>query len=124
MSTDVCVPISELAGAIQHAKEVLHKVGLIGGILGHVGDGNFHVLLMIDTNDKEEVKKADEINESIVQYALKRGGTCTGEHGVGIGKRKYQEEEHGAALFVMEKIKKVLDPQKYFESEKGVSIKR
>ena len=78
MSTDVCVPISELAGAIQHAKDTLDKVGLVGGILGHVGDGNFHVLLMVDPNDKEEVEKADEINESIVLYALKRGGTCTG----------------------------------------------
>ncbi len=74
MSTDVCVPISELAGAIQHAKDTLDKVGLVGGILGHVGDGNFHVLLMVDPNDKEEVEKADEINESIVLYALKRGG--------------------------------------------------
>lgn len=73
MSTDVCVPISELAGAIQHARETLDKVGLVGGILGHVGDGNFHVLLMVDPNDKEEVEKADEINESIVLYALKRG---------------------------------------------------
>ena len=95
MSTDVCVPISELAGAIQHAKEVLHKVGLIGGILGHVGDGNFHVLLMIDTNDKEEVKKADEINESIVQYALKRGGTCTGEHGVESGNESIKKKNMG-----------------------------
>lgn len=118
MSTDVCVPISELAGAIQNAKETLDKVGLVGGILGHVGDGNFHVLLMIDPNDKDEVKKADEINESIVLYALKRGGTCTGEHGVGIGKQKYQEEEHGAALLVMEKIKKALDPQNILNPNK------
>ena len=73
MSTDVCVPISELAGAIQQAKETLEKNGLVGGILGHVGDGNFHVLLMVDPNDKEEVEKADEINENIVLYALKRG---------------------------------------------------
>ena len=78
MSTDVCVPISELAGAIQHARETLDKVGLVGGILGHVGDGNFHVLLMIDPNDKEEVEKADEINENIVLYALKRGERVQG----------------------------------------------
>ena len=78
MSTDVCVPISELAGAIQQAKETLEKNGLVGGILGHVGRRNFHVLLMVDPNDKEEVEKADEINESIVLYALKRGGTCRG----------------------------------------------
>lgn len=123
MSTDVCVPISELAGAIQHTKETLNKVGLIGGILGHVGDGNFHVLLMVDPNDKDEVKKADEINESIVLYALKRGGTCTGEHGVGIGKRKYQEEEHGAALFVMEKIKKALDPKNILNPNKVFQLK-
>ncbi|KEK22349.1 FAD-binding oxidoreductase [Bacillus gaemokensis] len=122
MSTDVCVPISELADAIQHAKETLDSIGLVGGILGHVGDGNFHVLLMVNPSDKEEVSKAEATNEKIVMYALERGGTCTGEHGVGIGKQKYQEKEHGAALLVMKKIKQVLDPQNILNPNKIFKI--
>ncbi|MFJ7951866.1 FAD-binding oxidoreductase [Lysinibacillus sp. NPDC096418] len=123
MVTDVCLPISELAGAIDHAREALNSQALTGGIVGHVGDGNFHVLLMIDMNDSEEVKKADEFNELIVMYALERGGTCTGEHGVGVGKQKYQEKEHGKALLVMEKIKQALDPDTLLNPNKILKIK-
>ncbi|MFC3039964.1 FAD-binding oxidoreductase [Virgibacillus xinjiangensis] len=111
MVTDVCLPITEMAGAIHHAREALENLGLPGGITGHVGDGNYHVLLMIDMDRKEEVEKAQELNSRIVEYALSRGGTCTGEHGVGIGKRKYQLKEHGDALKVMDKIKQALDPK-------------
>ncbi|MDQ0215001.1 D-lactate dehydrogenase (cytochrome) [Oikeobacillus pervagus] len=118
MVTDVCLPISELSGAIHHSRKTLDLLGLNGGIVGHVGDGNFHVLLMIDMNDKEEVAKADDFNEQIVMYALERGGTCTGEHGVGIGKQKYQEKEHGEALNVMRKIKQALDPHHLFNPNK------
>lgn len=124
MVTDVCLPISELAGAIAHAREALNLLTLTGGIVGHVGDGNFHVLLMIDMNDVREIQKADEFNEQIVMYALERGGTCTGEHGVGIGKQKYQKKEHGKALLVMEKIKQVLDPDGLLNPNKIVKIKK
>src|SRR5690606_6740516 len=110
MVTDVCLPISELAGAVADAREKVFALGMVGGIVGHVGDGNFHVLLMMDMNDPAEVAKAQLLNEQIVLYALERGGTCTGEHGVGIGKQKYQQQEHGAALLVMERIKQALDP--------------
>ncbi|MBP3041074.1 FAD-binding protein [Bacillaceae bacterium Marseille-Q3522] len=110
MVTDVCLPISELAGAIQHARKTVEDLQLTGGIVGHVGDGNFHVLLMINLDDPDEIKRANQLNETIVMYALERGGTCTGEHGVGIGKQKYQQIEHGAALHVMRKIKQALDP--------------
>lgn len=110
MVTDVCVPFSELAGAIVDAREAIDRSGLDGAILGHVGDGNYHVILMIDLNDKEEVARADKLNAYLVEYALERGGTCTGEHGVGIGKMKYQRREHGAALDVMQSFKQVLDP--------------
>lgn len=123
MVTDVCLPISELAGAIELAREALDMLALTGGVVGHVGDGNFHVLLMIDMNDPKEIKKADELNELIVMYALERGGTCTGEHGVGIGKQKYQEKEHGKALLVMEKIKQALDPDTLFNPNKILKIK-
>lgn len=120
MVTDVCLPISELAGAVAHAREHLESLGLIGGIVGHVGDGNFHVLLMMDLNNPEETAKAADFNERIVLYALERGGTCTGEHGVGIGKQKYQRQEHGDALLVMEKIKQALDPHNLLNPNKNV----
>ncbi|MYL42930.1 FAD-binding protein [Virgibacillus massiliensis] len=110
MVTDVCVPISELAGAIKDARAAIEASGLDGGIVGHVGDGNYHILLMVDVNKSADIDEANVVNEKIVAYALDRGGTCTGEHGVGVGKAKYQEKEHGKALEVMRKIKKTLDP--------------
>jgi D-lactate dehydrogenase (cytochrome) len=118
MVTDVCLPISELSGAIRHAREAVDSLGLTGGIVGHVGDGNYHVLLMINMNDQEEIDRAEQLNEEIVLYALERGGTCTGEHGVGIGKQKYQQKEHGDALLVMEKIKQALDPHNLLNPNK------
>lgn len=111
MLTDVCVPISELAEAVVYARDALDRDGLEGGIVGHVGDGNFHVLLMIDHENKDELECANQYNEMIVRRALHCGGTCTGEHGVGVGKQKYQRDEHGAAYDVMLKIKQVLDPE-------------
>ncbi len=111
MVTDVCVPISELPGAILHARGLLDDSGLGGAIVGHVGDGNFHALVMIDPNDAHEKERADDFNQQIVQYALSRGGTCTGEHGVGLGKKAYQQQEHGEALPVMQALKQTLDPK-------------
>ncbi|MGI6126975.1 MAG: FAD-binding oxidoreductase, partial [Planifilum sp.] len=111
MVTDVCVPMSELAGAVEHARNVLDQAGMEGGILGHIGDGNYHVLLMIDPADPRDVEKAEAINAAIVEYALSRGGTCTGEHGVGVGKIRYQRREHQGALDVMMDIKQGLDPK-------------
>mgnify|MGYP001176597490 FL=1 len=110
MVTDVCVPFSELAGAVVDAREAIDRSGLDGAVLGHVGDGNYHVILMIDLDDPEEMARAEKLNAHLVEYALQRGGTCTGEHGVGVGKAKYQRMEHGEALDVMKSIKQVLDP--------------
>ncbi len=124
MVTDVCVPITELAGAIKHARNTIDEFGLNGGLLGHVGDGNYHAIVMIDLNDEEELRKADRLNEEIVEYALARGGTCTGEHGVGIGKMKYQEREHGKAMQVMEKIKLALDPKEIMNPHKLIHLKK
>lgn len=118
MVTDVCVPFSELADAVIEARKELENIGLDGGIVGHVGDGNYHVLLMIDLDDPEEVNKANDFNEKIVQYALKRGGTCTGEHGVGVGKVKYQRREHGEAYDLMRTIKNAIDPDNLFNPGK------
>lgn len=122
MVTDVCLPISELAGAVGHARENLQALGLPGGIVGHVGDGNFHALIMMNMEDSDEVARAQEFNGRIVEYALERGGTCTGEHGVGLGKQKYQQQEHGAALGVMEKIKQALDPHNLLNPGKNIKI--
>ncbi len=110
MVTDVCLPISELANGIESAQEAMHSSGLEGGIVGHVGDGNYHVILMLDLENEEEVKKAEIFNRHIVEYALSKGGSCTGEHGVGVGKMKYQSLEHGNSLQVMQAMKKMFDP--------------
>lgn len=114
MITDVCVPYSELANGIEIARKALDDAGLPGGIVGHVGDGNYHTLAMIDLDNVEEIKKADEFNEKIVQHALSCGGTCTGEHGVGVGKTRYQRVEHGAAFDLMKTIKQTIDPNNLF----------
>ncbi|WP_010529747.1 FAD-binding oxidoreductase [Lentibacillus jeotgali] len=111
MVTDVCVPISELAGAVKDARGAIGESGLSGGIVGHVGDGNYHILLMLDPDNPDDIERANQVNERIVSYALERGGTCTGEHGVGTGKQKYQGREHGEALRVMRRIKQALDPE-------------
>ncbi|MDR6999254.1 FAD-linked oxidase C-terminal domain-containing protein [Neobacillus niacini] len=118
MVTDVCVPMSELGGAIHDAREAIDRIGLDGALLGHVGDGNYHSIIMIDVDDPEEMKKAAELNAHLVGYALSRGGSCTGEHGVGVGKVKYQRKEHGESLEVMKAIKFALDPKGIFNPGK------
>ncbi len=110
MATDVCVPISFLAEAVREARNVIQVAGVHGGIVGHVGDGNYHVVITLDPNNKEELDKVHCVNEKLVDFALQHGGTCTGEHGVGLGKRKYQARQHGAALSVMQLIKHAIDP--------------
>jgi D-lactate dehydrogenase (cytochrome) len=110
MFTDVCLPLSELSGAIVHARETMDSIGVPGAVLGHVGDGNFHAILMYDPSIATEREKADSVNSSIVEYALTKGGTCTGEHGIGIGKAKYLAREHADTLPIMLGIKKQLDP--------------
>ena len=110
MVTDVSVPHDELANAILDSRKKIDQSFVEGAIVGHVGDGNYHVMFMIDLSDEAEVAEAKRLNEEIVEYALAAGGTCTGEHGVGSGKAKYQRREHGKAFDVMLAIKKALDP--------------
>ena len=110
MTTDVCVPVSDLPGALHHARETIESYGLDGAILGHVGDGNYHAVFPVDPEDEEDLARAGEVNAEIVGYALARGGTSTGEHGVGVGKTKYLEKEHGDSLQFMRGIKKLADP--------------
>lgn len=109
-STDICVPISRLPELVHFARQLLEEKRLKGGILGHVGDGNFHTLIMFDPYDEDEKRRAEEFNEKLVLKAIEVDGTCTGEHGVGLGKMKYQIAEHGEAVGVMKSIKNLLDP--------------
>jgi D-lactate dehydrogenase (cytochrome) len=110
MTTDVCVPISYLPEALQEARKTIESYGLDGVILGHVGDGNYHAVFPVDPNDESELEVAEKVNFEIVDYALKRGGTSTGEHGIGSGKTEYLRKEHGDSLAFMRKIKKLADP--------------
>ena len=110
MATDVCVPISDLPGALRHARDIIESRGLDGAILGHVGDGNYHAVFPVDTGDEADQERAEAVNEEIVDYALERGGTCTGEHGIGLGKIEHLQKEHGDSLPFMREIKRIADP--------------
>jgi len=110
MTTDVAVPLSELAAALEQARRALDASGLRGGIVGHVGDGNFHVAFLLDPGDADSVARAESFNAALVDDALARGGTCTGEHGIGLGKLAYLEREHGDLVPLYRGIKQLLDP--------------
>ena len=89
---------------------MIATTSIIAPLVGHVGDGNFHLVLLYDPADADEVREARHINSSLIAMALAMGGTCTGEHGVGLGKKAYLDAEHGPALDVMRRIKRALDP--------------
>src|SRR5699024_12556017 len=114
----VCVSISELGNAIFLDREELIKTELSAGIVGHVGDGNFHVLVMINMQDPDEIRLADTFNETLVMDALNKGGTCRGEHGVGVGKQKYQQQEHGEAYKLMKQLRRTMDTNNILKHEK------
>jgi D-lactate dehydrogenase (cytochrome) len=110
LTTDVCVPISRLAECIAGTERDLEGEGVHAPIVGHVGDGNFHVVYLFDPLDGAELAKAREFHERLVHRALAMGGTCTGEHGIGYGKLAFLPEEHGDAVGAMAAIKAALDP--------------
>ncbi len=117
--TDVCVPIGVLADHVTRAKALMAECPVPSVILGHVGDGNFHVIFALDPSAPDELAAVEAVNEQIVRHALAAGGTCTGEHGVGLGKRRFMEDEHGAAaLDIMRRIKAALDPRDLFNPGK------
>jgi D-lactate dehydrogenase (cytochrome) len=123
IATDVCVPISRLAECVSETQRDIAASRLLAPILGHVGDGNFHLTLMVDLEDDEEIGRAKAFLERLVERALAMDGTCTGEHGVGQGKMKYLKAEHGdAALDVMGAIKRALDPLGIMNPGKIVSL--
>ena len=111
ISTDTCVPISRLAESITGARAILDKAAWPTMLLGHVGDGNFHAVLLVDADDPAEMEEAEKLNDEIVRLALAMDGTCTGEHGVGLHKMGFLVEEAGDdAIDVMRRIKHALDP--------------
>ena len=120
--TDVCVPISRLAECLLETKKDIDTSNLLAPIVGHVGDGNFHLSMMVDLKDKDEVQRAQKLNERLVMRALAMDGTCTGEHGIGCGKTKFLVAEHGEAVAVMRSIKETLDPENIMNPGKIIAI--
>jgi D-lactate dehydrogenase (cytochrome) len=109
--TDVAVPISALPAMVVLARELVEKAGVPGYVFGHAGDGNFHVSLVGDPADAAEWARIQDAHTALVERAIAVGGTCTGEHGVGIGKRRFMHAEHGAAYALMRRIKRLVDPE-------------
>ena len=109
-TTDVCVPISKLAECIRETTEDMRATGRVAPLVGHAGDGNFHLIFMVDPADPADMAQVSELNSRLVERAQRMGGTCTGEHGVGFGKLKYLAAEHGDSVEVLRAIKRALDP--------------
>lgn len=120
--TDCCVPISALADTIAQTKKLISESGLVAPLVGHVGDGNFHLLILVEPDNSSEMNKAKELAGAVSQLALTFGGTVTGEHGVGLGKREYMHDEHGDAYALMGVIKKAIDPNNIMNPGKLVTV--
>ncbi|WP_347265802.1 FAD-linked oxidase C-terminal domain-containing protein [Paracoccus sp. (in: a-proteobacteria)] len=111
LSTDVCVPVSRLPDCIKAIGAEIAATGLLAPLIGHVGDGNFHLVLLFDRDDPEEAALGRRLSARLVELALQMGGTATGEHGVGLGKKDYMAAEHGPALDLMRRLKRAIDPK-------------
>jgi D-lactate dehydrogenase (cytochrome) len=123
LTTDACVPLSALASCIEETLEDLRAHRLLAPVFGHVGDGNFHCLVLVDPNDAAENDAAEQFSQRLVQRALRHGGTSTGEHGVGLHKMRYLLDEHGPhAVAVMRALKQALDPSNIFNPGKVVAF--
>ncbi|MBM3344438.1 MAG: FAD-binding protein [Betaproteobacteria bacterium] len=120
MSTDVCVPISKLAECVAQTNADLKGTTIPIALFGHVGDGNFHLAIVVDPNNPHDLEEAERVNHNVVARALSMGGTCTGEHGIGYGKLDFLDAEHGNAVPVMHAIKHALDPRNLFNRGKVV----
>ncbi|MGB2411430.1 MAG: FAD-binding oxidoreductase, partial [Candidatus Puniceispirillaceae bacterium] len=120
--TDCCVPISRLAEAIRRARMEIDRSGLVAPILGHVGDGNFHLIILIRPDQPADLERAHNLAGTLNLMSIELGGTMTGEHGVGIGKKKYMPAEHGDAWALMGVIKTAIDPANIMNPGKMVKI--
>ena len=116
------MPIDRLATAIRRARAEIDRSGLVAPILGHVGDGNFHLIILLREGVETDLQQAHELAETLNLMAIELGGTMTGEHGVGIGKKKYMPAEHGDAYALMGVIKKAIDPQNIMNPGKMVNV--
>lgn len=122
--TDVCVPISRLGECIDETKKDIAESFLFAPLVGHVGDGNFHLFILVDPKNDEDLKEANRLDHRLVERAIAMGGTCTGEHGVGLGKRKYLTSELGPeAVELMRTIKKAIDPDDIMNPGKKIPPK-
>jgi len=109
-STDVCVPISNLVECINFAEDEINKFKIKAPMVGHVGDGNFHLLIMYDPNKKDDYKMIRDLSNKLIDKALSLEGTITGEHGIGIQKKEYLKKQHPDNIPIMQNIKKSIDP--------------
>ncbi len=123
ITTDTCVPISRLADSLLGAHEILSRAKVPTAIVGHVGDGNFHCMLLVDPDDRDEIAECERLNAEIVRLAVSMGGTCTGEHGIGLHKIEFLREEAGeGAIGMMRSIKRALDPDNIMNPGKIFSL--
>jgi D-lactate dehydrogenase (cytochrome) len=122
ITTDVCVPISRLAECILETKEDIAEASIPVTLVGHVGDGNFHLIILVDPNDPAEIEEGKSINKRLITRALAMDGTCTGEHGIGLGKIDWLIAEHGEAVHVMRLIKGTLDPDNILNPGKVLRV--
>ena len=122
IATDACVPISRLAECVAETVKDVEEMGLMAPIVGHVGDGNFHLSPLVMMDDADEVARAEEVIERLNMRAIAMEGTCTGEHGIGQGKRRFIALEHGAGADVMAAIKRAIDPHDIMNPGKVVTL--
>jgi D-lactate dehydrogenase (cytochrome) len=122
LATDACVPISRLAECILETKQDIEKSGLTVTIVGHVGDGNFHLIVLYETADAQQRQRADALARAVSMRAIAMGGTCTGEHGIGWHKLDLLAQEHGEAVDLMRSIKRALDPHGIMNPGKTVPL--
>ncbi|MBL8380909.1 MAG: FAD-binding protein [Burkholderiales bacterium] len=121
VSTDVCVPISRLAECLAETERDIRESGRLVPVLGHIGDGNFHLCIIVDPNSPSDIEAAEAMNERLVHRAIAMEGTCTGEHGVGFGKIAFMNEEHGDAIEIMRTLKFSLDPHNLMNPGKVIA---
>ncbi|POB09613.1 FAD-binding oxidoreductase [Sulfobacillus sp. hq2] len=119
-TTDTAVPLSALPRALRHARETLNRMGIQGAVLGHVGDGNYHIVMGINPEDPHQLDQARAVNEAVIRYAWEQGGTCTGEHGIGMGKTRFLREERGESSALYWLIKDALDPHNLLNPGKTI----
>jgi D-lactate dehydrogenase (cytochrome) len=122
VSTDVCVPISRLAECLMETEKDIQASGRLVPVLGHIGDGNFHLCIIVNPDDPADIHEGEEMNHRLVQRAIAMEGTCTGEHGIGMGKMEFLREEHGDSVEVMRMVKQALDPDNIMNPGKVVPV--